>query len=98
MRSTKPVLVDLRTELLSQTGHSETLLAKVRCMGTGHPPFCNYEEAAAIRRGWGGGPVRCWYPDRTNSYGCGYGTRRVLEGVRGARGNGRQIPASKHGM
>jgi hypothetical protein len=43
MRSTKPALLDLRTELLSQTGHSETLLAKVRCMGSDHSPFCNYE-------------------------------------------------------
>jgi len=39
MRSTKPVLLDLRTELLSQTGHSETILAKVRCMGIDYPPF-----------------------------------------------------------
>src|SRR5277367_1863275 len=32
-RSTKPCRADRRTEPLSQTGHSQTLLAKVRCIG-----------------------------------------------------------------
>lgn len=45
MRSTNPFLMDLRTELLAQTGHSQTLFAKVRRMGIDHLsfPFCEYD-------------------------------------------------------
>jgi hypothetical protein len=53
MRSTNPLLVDLRTELLAQTGHSQTLLAKVRRMGIDHLSFLlceyNYGEGPSIR-------------------------------------------------
>ncbi len=46
MRSTNPFLVDRRTETLSHTGHSQTLLAKVRCMGINTLRFSNYEKGA----------------------------------------------------
>ncbi len=50
MRSTKPVLLDLRTEPLSQTGHSGALLAKVRSIEIDHPPLSKYEEGGKSPR------------------------------------------------
>ncbi len=59
MRSTKPLLVDLRTALLSQTGHSQTLFAKVRCMGINTLRFINYEEGDRFRGRLSEGAVCC---------------------------------------
>ena len=54
MRSTIPFLMDRRTELLLQTGHSPTLLAKVRCMGSGLSVrliMTSRAESASVERG-----------------------------------------------
>jgi hypothetical protein len=66
-RSTKPLLFDLRTEELSQTGHSLILLAKVSCIKIDRPSLptfsClaanNYEEGTGLDSGWNGGGVCC---------------------------------------
>jgi hypothetical protein len=48
MRSTKPRLVERRTAVLAQTGHSCIFLAKVSFMGLGslQMRYQNYEEQA----------------------------------------------------
>jgi hypothetical protein len=60
-RSTKPLLFDLRTEELSQTGHSLILLAKVSCIKSTILRLAanNYEEGTGLDHGWNDGAVRC---------------------------------------
>jgi hypothetical protein len=60
-RSTKPLLFDLRTEELSQTGHSLILLANVSCIKSTVLCFAanDYEEGTSLDNGWNDGAVCC---------------------------------------